>query len=443
MLGLPSSSKANRHNISKGTLVCLFLCLSLGGCSSAYYGKGKALLEKQDYDKAIENLYHAATQNPKKADNWRELGIAFYKKGGLDKALEYLKQANRIRPDHKTIFYVGLIYEQRQELDSAVNAYKGYLLLKSKSEMSERVKARLIIVMEKKIGEEAHKALVEEQSINSAKIPTNTAAVTYFNTSALDSSLAVLGKGLAEFLTTDLSKVKQLKIVERSRLQRILEELEFSRTKYVDQSTAPRIGKLLGAHQLITGSILGADTKHLRIDAGLILTGTGEINLTPEVTGTIDQFFALEKALTFRIIEKMGIELTPEEKDAIQKIPTKSFSALLAYCRGLDYLDRGMYPEAQTEFRKASSEDPKFQEALDQKVFLEHKGSVENLSNFEMAFEKTDKEERTTSIALGERLSQTNENSSLIQDLSKDNPNTQAFGSQTGTVIIKGDLHKK
>ena len=77
------------------------------------------------------------------------------------------------------------------------------------------------------------------------------------------------------------------------------------------------------------------------------------------------------------------------------------------------------------------------------KDLLEHRASVEDLPSFEMAHEKSEKEEMATSDALGERLSQTNENSGLIQEPSADNPHTQAAAPQTGTVIIKGDLHKK
>jgi hypothetical protein len=106
-----------------------------------------------------------------------------------------------------------------------------------------------------------------------------------------------------------------------------------------------------------------------------------------------------------------------------------------------------MYPEAEVEFGKAVSGDPNFQQALNQyqgiKDLLAHRASVENLSSFEMAYEKSEKEEMATSDALGERLSQTNENSSMIQDPSTDNPHTQAAAPQTGTAIIKGELHKK
>jgi len=519
----------------KRVLACLVfgLIIIICGCGATYYGKGKAFLEEDDYDQAIENLYKAVTENPKRAENWRELGIAYYKKNELGKALDALKQANLVKPDPKTIFYLGLVYEKQGELDSAINAYKGYLSLEPKGEMRRKIETRLKVVVNNRIKDWANKRLVEEESLHVAEIPPNTVGVTYFDASGLDSSLVVLGKGLAEFLATDLSKAKKLKVVERLRLERILEELEFSRTKYVDESTAPRVGKLLGAYQLVTGSLLGAAGEKLRIDAALVLTETGEVSLSPgemtqtmlvdlgyykgdidgelgpltkeairafqrdhglKVTGVVDaqtqqelekahksvqvrkqdwrlppdrgpqitaqlfatgdvkEFFKLEKRLVFGILDSMGLELTKEERDAIDEVPTESFLALLAYCQGLDYLDEGMYPEAESQFGRALSEDPNFREAFNQqrevKDFLEHRSSAQDLSSLEMAFEEIEaqeKEEMAISDPLGERLTQTNNNSSLIQAPSADNPYTHpvAESEQTGTVIIEGTLQKK
>jgi tetratricopeptide (TPR) repeat protein len=535
MLWGASFAKRNEEerNMYKRVLACLLLGLILSGCGATYYGKGKAYLAEEDYDRAIENLHQAVTQDPKKAENWRELGVAYYKKGEYGKALDALKQANLIKPDHKTIFYLGLVYEKKEDFDSAINAYKGYMLLKPKEDMAKKIEIRLKMLMDKRIKEWAKTQMAQEESLEVAEIHPNTVGVTYFRTYELDSSLVVLGRGLAEFMTTDLSKVEELKVVERLRLDRLLEELELGRTDYVDKSTAPRVGKLLGAYQLVTGSVLGAAGEKLRIDAALVLTQTGEVSLSSEEitqtmlfdlgyykreidgklgsltkeairafqgdrglkttgvvdaqtqqqleeahkrvqvskqdwklppdrdpqitvelfeTGDVKEFFKLEKRLVFGILDSMGLELTREERDAIEEVPTESFLALLAYCRGLDYLDQGMYPEAESQFGKALSEDPNFQEAFNQhqgaRDLMEHKASAEDLSNLETAFEEIEaqeKEEMAISDPLGERLTQTNANSSLIQPVTSDNPYTSpiAEGEQTGTVIIEGTLQKK
>ena len=62
----------------------------------------------------------------------------------------------------------------------------------------------------------------------------------------------------------------------------------------------------------------------------------------------------------------MDIRLTPEERTAIEEVPTESYLALLAYCRGLEYEDQGDYGNAESAFSEAASEDSGFSEAQTQ-----------------------------------------------------------------------------
>jgi curli biogenesis system outer membrane secretion channel CsgG len=57
-------------------------------------------------------------------------------------------------------------------------------------------------------------------------------------------------------LITDLSEVKGLQIVERIKLQALVEEMGLGASGLVEANTAPRVGKLLGAQWLIGGDIL-------------------------------------------------------------------------------------------------------------------------------------------------------------------------------------------
>jgi tetratricopeptide (TPR) repeat protein len=427
-------------------LVCFLSCLVLFGCGANHYGTGKTYLKQENYDQATENLLQAVSQKPEEAENWRQLGIAYYKKGEWGRALDALKKADLIEPDHKAKFYLGLVYEQKEDLDSAIKAYKEYLLLRPKAEMTKKVKTRMKILLDSKMKEEIRQTLLEEKSLYLARIPSNTVAVADFDASGLDPSLAVLRKGLAEFLTTDLSKAEKLRVVERLKIERLLRKLEFGRTEYLEQSTAPRVGRLLGAFHVVVGLLSGVDEKKLRIGSGLVFTQTGEMIALSDTVGEVEQFFKLEKELAFNIIQKTGVALTREEREEIEKVPTESFSAILAYSWGLDYLERGMYTKAKVEFAKAISEDPNFREARNQqqevKDLIEHRASVADLSSFEMAYEKLEREEIAAREALEARLRQTHGNARLIQDLSADNPHTPP-PPPTGTLLIEGDLRKR
>ena len=65
------------------------------------------------------------------------------------------------------------------------------------------------------------------------------------------SEMAPLAKGFAEFTAIDLAKVKSLRVIDRLKIDMILDELQLSASGAVDPSTAPRMGKLLGSKHLM------------------------------------------------------------------------------------------------------------------------------------------------------------------------------------------------
>ena len=83
-----------------------------------------------------------------------------------------------------------------------------------------------------------------------------TVAVLYFDYSGNDPDMAVLKKGLANMLITDLIEVEGLKVVERARLQELLGELKLNKSKTIDRRKAVQIGKMAGALYIIVGHYL-------------------------------------------------------------------------------------------------------------------------------------------------------------------------------------------
>jgi hypothetical protein len=80
----------------------------------------------------------------------------------------------------------------------------------------------------------------------------------------------------------------------------------------------------------------------------------------------VKAFFRMEKQFVFSVLDKLGITPTPEERDAIAKVPTESYLAFMAYCRGLDHRSRGEFDQAKVEFNSAAGQDPGFGDAAKQ-----------------------------------------------------------------------------
>ena len=92
-----------------------------------------------------------------------------------------------------------------------------------------------------------------------------TVAISYFdNTSGLE-EYNPLSKGLADMLITDLSNVKSIQIVEREKLESLLQEIDLGESKFMDPSTAQKLGKGLGAgSQSLCERVVPAISRSLR-----------------------------------------------------------------------------------------------------------------------------------------------------------------------------------
>lgn len=88
------------------------------------------------------------------------------------------------------------------------------------------------------------------------------------------------GRRLAEQITTELVKNDEIKVVERTQLDKVMGELELGASGMVEESSAKAIGKLLGVEAIITGTVikLGPETeihsRLVRVKDGQILSAT-------------------------------------------------------------------------------------------------------------------------------------------------------------------------
>jgi TolB-like protein len=94
-------------------------------------------------------------------------------------------------------------------------------------------------------------------------------------------------------LTNALVNLNRFRIVERDKLDVVLQEQKLSRTKLVDRKTALKLGRLVAARSIITGSIIETRTG-IEIVARLIDTETSEILDTEDVYDEVKDLRALK-----------------------------------------------------------------------------------------------------------------------------------------------------
>jgi tetratricopeptide (TPR) repeat protein len=344
-------------------LLSPLLFLLFFGCSQTPYMKGHLAAEKGDYETAEASLYEEIKENPDSYRAWRELGIVYYHQENYEKAEEALKQANVIRPDARAYLYLGLIQEQRRQYDKATAAYAAAEKLRPEGRTRELIHARLEVLIDKQFQHEASLAIRNETAIDVDTIPDNAVAVVNFDGSSLPQEMMALALGLAEFTAVDLAKISSLRVVDRIKINVILDELRISQSHYADTNIAPRVGRLLGSRQLVVGKVISSGNNDIRLEGALVNVIDSTISRTETNEGALNRFFNLQKDFVFDLIDTLGISLTREERDAIEEVPTESFLAFMAYSQGLYYQRRGLYETAENYFRNAVRLDAGFKEA--------------------------------------------------------------------------------
>ena len=93
-------------------------------------------------------------------------------------------------------------------------------------------------------------------------------------------------------LTNALVNQNRFGVIERDKLDLILQEQNLSRTKLIDQRTALQLGRLAAARSVVTGSMIET-TKGIEIVARMIDTETSEILATEDVYDEIKDLPAL------------------------------------------------------------------------------------------------------------------------------------------------------
>jgi TolB-like protein len=165
----------------------------------------------------------------------------------------------------------------------------------------EKVLVDLIVKQEKK--ETSSIINIENKVLTK---PKRVAIINFDNTSGKPSEFGELGGPLRDMLTSDLSEVQNLSMVDRQALEKLLNEQNLNNTNRFDQNTATKIGKLLGVEIIITGTYFEFYGS-LRIDAKFINVETGEIAFSVGVDGEREKLFELKNTLVNRIIEKLQL----------------------------------------------------------------------------------------------------------------------------------------
>jgi tetratricopeptide (TPR) repeat protein len=298
-------------------------------------------------------------------------GIDAYQRGDYATAAADLAKAQSLDPSHSpTALYLGLAYLKEGRLPDAIAAWQKYIALtpytkaERQNNLQETVARDLTILQREQDHRQALAELAREHRIGPAA--PDTIAVTYYrNLGSPD--LAPLQKGLTALVIADLSKIPGLRIVERDRLQALLDEMKLASSGIADPASSARAGRLLGASRVVTGSYVDPGADQMRINSVLAGTAPAQTIADQDAQGPLTHFYDVEKRLSAAIASDLGYGKSRLEADGVwqkfQTPQTTNFQAFEAFSRGLDAKDRQDYTAARSFFRQALADDPNFEAA--------------------------------------------------------------------------------
>lgn len=179
-----------------------------------------------------------------------------------------------------------------------------------------------------------------------------------------------LSAHLASKMINFLNGSVDLVVVERERLDFVLNELKLQRDgNIVDQQTAVRVGKLMGAQSVIFGNY-AVIKKNIDIGVRMVNVETSEILLGDDVHGKLDDVFDLTKELSLKIATAINVSL---DEDVIDEIgESRNLDAMMSYQAGVKLMGQNQIAAAFNKFQEALKFDPSYAQAALRVTSLKH-----------------------------------------------------------------------
>jgi non-specific serine/threonine protein kinase len=197
-------------------------------------------------------------------------------------------------------------------------------------------------------------------------------AVLYFENLSGMKEDEYLRDGITEDITTELSKIKNLKTFSRAMV-----------LTYRDKSvTAGQVGNDLGASYVLTGSLRRAGAR-LRINAQLVDAATDFPLWSERYDREMADVFEVQDEIAQKIAAALRITLSPQEQQALSAKPTENLQAYDLYLRGRNYARRVGRQDLQFALQMYENAV-----ALDPDFALAHAGIAKVCAEFFYHFER-------------------------------------------------------
>lgn len=181
-----------------------------------------------------------------------------------------------------------------------------------------------------------------------------TVAVLDFKNNSGQFNLDVLEKNVPEMLKTELSRAGSgIWVVERQKLEMVLQEQALAQTGLIDQKTAQEVGQLAGAQYLLNGEISLSGSR-LRIDCHILKVENGQVR-GEKVVGDRNASEDMVRMLASNILYNLTGEGQYRQSLRLKNYPTTWFVLATALTAAAAGVTHGIHHQAYDNYQSATN----------------------------------------------------------------------------------------
>jgi hypothetical protein len=176
---------------------------------------------------------------------------------GADQDAAATEALNRVReaaPGEPLVpYYLGLIALRRGDNAEALRQLQQYAREDPEGAVQRQLPQTLTLLSSAQLQQEVQAAVAREREVSTSPPEPDSIAVQAFVNRG-DEQYRAMAKGLAAMIIADLSKVPGLKVLEREKVQLLLDEMKLGDAGLANPEGAVRSGRLMRAEKVIVGN---------------------------------------------------------------------------------------------------------------------------------------------------------------------------------------------
>lgn len=182
-------------------------------------------------------------------------------------------------------------------------------------------------------------------------------SVSDFSVESENSKFKYIGKGISTLVAGELRRTRAIKLLERSQMNKILEEQKFSLSGLVDESMQVELGKLMAADYIIFGEIIDMGNS-LLISVRMADVATTEIIWEDSIMEKLETYDYIGAYFAQSILTELKLDVQKETVAKVETKVVKETEAIVALSVGIDAYDRGDEEKAKEELKTVQMLDP-------------------------------------------------------------------------------------